>query len=530
MFFLPFFVPALAETCTTYQCGTASSTSGVCSAYSTATGIPVYTMTPCSPGLICAPAPASSTTCAYPAPNSRYPGAYCASPLDCISGVCTLSTCVGTPLDGPCTDHSQCAPGTYCLTPSADTQGTCAEQLLYGEACAEDAECLNDSICDGLTCVKMFSLDTGNTTSIIWAIGLAPACSSGYAFGTEAPYECAVAPTSVDLGSDPTLCPESGECTSGGTATKQCVCNFDLNQYCPLFEGDLQVVSMIRQWQAMFPLSLGKCSTVDRWSYACFAAQDSNTLTQYVNFAVAASLYLNNTWIHQQEDPYCLQGTVMLDYYNLKYQQTTSGTCPVFICTKSLPGNQCVFYNRNIYNSFLQTVNMVQVCPSGYTCPTNGGDTTANATCEPPGPPDLNPGEYCITDLQCMSELCIDNRCSGQDNGDTCSSALLCNVGYYCTSENVCAPVLDNGSKCETDDQCLTLSYCPFGKCVAYFSQTNWTPTVMSWRPGHVMRLRLREACAGEQYQLLLGVRTWSYLCRNSHLHTWRRDLLGLHR
>ena len=440
-------------------------------------------MTPCAPGLICDSVPAANGNCAYPTPYSRYPGAYCFSPVDCISEDCNPNTCVGVSSGQPCTNHGQCEPKTYCLITAPATSGICTTQVDHGLACTEDADCTNDAICDNKVCIQMFSVVGPATTSVIWAIGLAPACATGYASGTAAPYTCGTAPTSQGLTDIPIACPESGVCTGTEGATKACTCNFEMVEYCPLFEGDTVVVNMISQWKGLFTASNGACSTVDRWSYACFAGQDA-VLSDYVAFAANAALYLNNTWVGAYNDPVCVERTLMLDYSNLIAQETPTNTCPVFTCTNLTSNwptaNQCIFYNKNIFNSYLQTVNMVHPCPSGYTCPTNNGAVpTANVTCVANTVVLLNPGEYCTVGTQCLSSVCTSFRCTGRSVGATCSAASPCSVGLYCTTGDVCATLLANGAACTSSTQCGTYSACTLSFCVGYYTLATGTPTAL---------------------------------------------------
>ena len=193
MLFLLLSASAFASQCPSFHCELSFSTSGTCEVFSNTKSGDIYKITQCAEGLICDFDLGQNTDCSYPAAYSRFPGDYCSSILDCMSNVCMNSICVGLHAGAACTEHSHCAPGTFCSISASPS--TCSLQLLSGKACTADEECQNNAVCDGGLCIVMFSYATGQSITIIWRSGLAPPCATRFVSSSTSGFTCAPAPT-----------------------------------------------------------------------------------------------------------------------------------------------------------------------------------------------------------------------------------------------------------------------------------------------------------------------------------------------
>jgi hypothetical protein len=261
---------------------------------------------------------------------------------------------------------------------------------------------------------------------------------------------------------------------STGVFSKNCICGYDSNSYCPLFEGDSSVQSMIAAWPALFAYSQSNCHVNDPWSYSCFVNSNSTTFENYINWAVNAALYFDNIWVLRNTPYQCIQHTRLQSYNNLlneqKFNEEDAELCPIYTCTSytsEWSSSQCIYYSNNIlYSSLTESVKIAS-CPTNQVCPP---ENTANSTCQATNTIEgLNPGDYCTSNAQCSSGACILSRCSGTSLGQNCSS-VSCNPGLWCDSSNLCQQVYSSGAACLNDNQCDSYSVCSQSKCTKMFS------------------------------------------------------------
>ncbi|OMJ70370.1 hypothetical protein SteCoe_31662 [Stentor coeruleus] len=463
--FLPSLV-ASAVTCPTFSCGATNSSESTCESYSNNH----YIVSPCEIGLECLFVPSNYSNCQYPPLGTKYPGDYCFSNLDCISGTCKSGKCQGS--TGNCKTSADCAPLLYC---GPSTFGSsCQSQESVGKTCKTNDQCSNSELCDNSKCVKMFSLSNNAVTYTIWSIGLAPLCDSGYAKNNSNVFTCSEAPMSVSANLEP--CPASGVCSSvQNVSTKPCVCAYNGEAYCPMFEGDNGVQSMINKWELLFNYSEGNCSSVNPWSFDCFYALGGTAFNLYLSWAETAYQYLNNTWVLSNNAPYCVENTFLQSYYNILANIESSSTswsyCPVYVCTDyttNWSANQCINYNMRNVNNMVKPIYEVASCTSGNTC---GVPNASNSTCSAtPSITNKMPGDYCASNSECSSSLCVNSRCVGQALGDSCVK-YSCNPGLFCNSTSkLCQTNIENYDNCTSSNQCNTYSYCLFGQCIPQYS------------------------------------------------------------
>jgi hypothetical protein len=330
----------------------------------------------------------------------------------------------------------------------------------------------------------MFSLDLHEQTNTTWNY-LAPLCSTGFAVKEGDAWNCSVAPQSADNESV-VECPESGVCTAkDGKTARPCECGYDGKKYCPLFEGDAQVVSMISSWKKLFENSIHTCNGLRRWSYACFVQINSVAFENYLAWALNASLYLDGVWYKQINSKDCIDQTLLLDFTDLEeeynmvknnYKQCT--TYSSVSKPSAWAENQCSYYSSNIYSDHKVEFYMTTKCPSGQYCQTAPQN---NGTCQAkPTPTAAYPGQYCKLATECLSSNCTNNRCQGVTKSNTCDAETkLCNPGLYCNSTSKLCEDVNAYPTCEADLNCNSSSLCLFGKCTLKFSLPNGQSTVL---------------------------------------------------
>ena len=477
---LLFYSTALNE-CPQYSCNDPVTIDN-CSILNTSSAIKEYLITPCEFGLVCMLDSTNISSCSLPEVNSRFPGEFCYSNLDCISNNCTANICAGLPLDKNCNTSSDCNPGLFC--PSEDPK-FCTQQGI--DRCTSDLECLNSYICDNNICVEMFSVEVNNFTTVIWPNNFAPTCASGYAIKHNETFNnCSDAPTggfelvTCDIG-------DLNACKGNGDSNSTCLCAYDGNSYCTLFQGDPPALSMIETWKLLFEYSNLNCHTENRWSYACFYNNlgSSSIFNDFLNWSVNASLYLDNTWINKNNTLQCIKETFMLNYYNILDQEASilpNGNqplaCPKYTCTnytKNWDMNQCTFYEKNIFSDEVFSSYFIHPCPSIYMCE---GDILSNYTCETKNITTKYPGEYCLQGNECFSKKCLGSKCQGVFLGGKCVNPFDCQPGLYCGSNNTCQRAAQFNESCSAIP-CDTYTYCLNGVCTLLYSQKIGKPAVL---------------------------------------------------
>ena len=468
-----FIVNALGSNCPSYSCGSGYTTNQ-CQVYSNSSGVSSYTLTQCQPGLICPAAQNSSAICQSPSTRSRYPGDYCQQNSDCRSNNCNGNSlrCIGNFTGQGCSTSGDCQPGNFC-----SSKFVCTQHLAAKSACTTTDNCTIGLVCDLKVCVGLFSIANNKPTGTILSTGLAPACASGYARNISNVTTCTIAP--VSLNTSVAACPLTGMClNSFYNVSKPCVCGFNQNSYCPLFEGDPPVVGMIQQTLQLTSFGAGSCNSMNRYGYLCY--YNTTVFSLYLNWYVNASIYFNDSQVLISTAPSCVQNTLLSSYLNIYYQQQNIQTCPTYACTTSITGwssNQCVYYSNNILNNKPANLYLINTCPTSYSCTPS---IKNNVTCAPVIPQSNNyPGEYCNSNGQCYSGKCSSSKCEGQKAGASCASAY-CNPGLFCNSNKVCQSTFPNTQRCSSQAQCDTYSLCQNGICIRLFSLPDGADTYLT--------------------------------------------------
>ncbi|OMJ80381.1 hypothetical protein SteCoe_19375 [Stentor coeruleus] len=450
--------------CPNYLCSYSPKTNSTCITYYNNSTNDVYSITPCMDGLECNFNNDTNSTCNYP--ERKYSGDYCFENSDCYSNYCVLNSCYGMNLYNHCTNSGDCNPGLYCDA----SMNICQELMPPGAPCTYSYQCMNSAECDSGICVTYFSLPLNARTNLVSQTGLWLSCSTGFALNGY----CASAPTSMS--SSLTQCSLGSLCQSNsGVSYKNCTCSYDGNSYCPLFEGDSQVKQMIQGVQTLITFNY-KCNTLSRFSYNCYVKMQQSYFQYFLNWKANADLYLQNEWVNQVNISNCVNQTINADYVNIINQsQGIYPTCPVYSCTNGTSNwnnNQCVFSDKNIVYSQLQSSVYTSYCPYNWTCQAGTPQNFTNGTCTDSAS-NRYPGEYCNYNSQCTSYLCVNSTCIGKNYTDICYSPYECNPGLYCNMSSICDYVKNNGVYCDNSNKCANGLVCFNNTCIKMYSLYN---------------------------------------------------------
>ena len=437
------------------------------------------------------------------------PGMPCSSDAVCISGTCNMGYCQGVGSGENCATNgdNDCNPGLYCDT----TQATpvCTALLGVGKTCAGTNQCAMNLGCTNKVCTAYYSLDNGETDTECGKItadfmgfpqpvgsptNYSVFCKSGtcvanggtctYALhsSTALPVQCTVG----EANQCATNNAANGE-TASITASTTCV-NTSYNPqgqtYCAVEIGDEVYVTFIN-WVTgtLMPLLSGTnpyCHTSQR-------GINTDCLMRL------GGKYLGNQYTVAKEnaDNYALyQGTevctvqVFLPLY-FQAQQYNYFCDTAFQCA----GNTTTFTNnvgciqQTTYSDF-----NIRPCtdPINTVCPAvNIYQATKEVECVPaagaPAPAtNLLPGDLCMSNYQCLSNLCTNGMCEGVASGGLCPNGTSdCNPGLYCLqSSGKCGPLLTAGAdtQCYESSDCVMDAGCNFdptsgkGTCTTYYS------------------------------------------------------------
>lgn len=112
---------------------------------------------------------------------AAYPGEYCDQNTLCIlSSKCENSICTGVSIGGRCQVHSDCLKGNYCDS----TSETCIAQILNGNSCTNEVQCINTHGCYNNICTPYYSIENGSKVKSIDK-NQDMACKSGFAYNSD---------------------------------------------------------------------------------------------------------------------------------------------------------------------------------------------------------------------------------------------------------------------------------------------------------------------------------------------------------
>ena len=138
-------------------------------------------------------------------------------------------------------------------------------------------------------------------------------------------------------------------------------------------------------------------------------------------------------------------------------------------CADDLKLDTCYVYGKEGETS----VTYVKACSKGKVCETDEGVGTCVKYKRK-----LEEGKKCESNVECLSGICKDKKCSVLKDGDTCESRDECGLSSYCKSSNgekKCAPLGGQGDYCINENDCKIGFDCndQLSQCVEMFTGTN---------------------------------------------------------
>ena len=422
--------------------------------------------------------------------RSSYLSGKCFNNSDCLNGICKDSVCFN--YYNICYSHEDCPFGTFC-----NNANECQNYLQDNEYCVESYQCKFNSFCDKKykICRKLFSYEDG--TDITEVIGqnddinfdIGEICRSGgyieIVSNSEKKYYCE------------TLLNENYSCKNNCTYKRKsnnesiilenkCLCGY--NKYrtknCLLGNGEQEFIDYlkIRKNFLFNDNYIKKCHTLERDSNEICNELINTNLTvafreytkNYKNLKIKALEY------HRIKDSDNCVKEVIFGYNNnpvIPIKQK----CPKFICDKNI--DQCL-YGINQFDEDGNNITIKlneNICSVNEQCTINKGILASNDLMNIMENKNIEgkcniyfywsgiryPGEKCNIDSDCIdNSTCIDGKCSGKENGESCKDTKECKVGHYCN--NTCIPQKSEGERCNSGWDCENYLGCYKGRCIKF--------------------------------------------------------------
>ena len=80
-------------------------------------------------------------------------------------------------------------------------------------------------------------------------------------------------------------------------------------------------------------------------------------------------------------------------------------------------------------------------------------------------------GTQCYRNTECLSRMCMKNKCVALPDGLTCGSHFECGNQSYCDDSHICQKIKKEGEQCESDFACGFNLVCGNGHCQKMFSK-----------------------------------------------------------
>lgn len=451
----------------------------------------VYYVQPCADGKVCTK-DKSQYTCEDLPTSKLYPGEACKENIDCESGVCTNSKCVGKAIDEACTKDLECNPGSYC---DKATTNKCVALLETGSKCDRDWQCDYSNYCqiesdatEGV-CAPYFNMPAGSEINSCDEDSLFDfQCSSG-ACKTELndstgekSYYCL---DTLTVKNSKTPCDSNSDCvtTLDGEETEEnseCVCGYSQSgkSYCELMPGNTEFATLIKYAKSWLESGLASnCNTARRAELDCISSYwDAENLYSLMYFGYRTE-YWTQIWDVQTE----VRDTFATDYWEAKvnYELNTPVKCYSYKCKTIKLDDTCAYFDTESSQFYVQECDDDQVCVAG-------SSPTENFTCsdiEKPTTPTLYAGEECDSDSDCYSNDCSKDVCVGLAEDSKCTKDEECSYGLYCDilDTKTCVVLLPVDTSCLRDAQCAYGSFCykapgdQAGTCKKYLSLDSGT-------------------------------------------------------
>ena len=154
-----------------------------------------------------------------------------------------------------------------------------------------------------------------------------------------------------------------------------------------------------------------------------------------------------------------------------------SESCQKIQCNSNLNPDTCIKVD-----SFTSLMNP---CSENKKCNIFNEDPTEDSFCVEKNPIPFKklPSLPCNDTYECLSEVCMSQKCQGKEDGDACNLPSDCNYGKTCRKKlendtgTFCLNPLKEGEKCIIDTDCELDCGCMKGICTKYFSLENFEET-----------------------------------------------------
>ena len=164
----------------------------------------------------------------------------------------------------------------------------------------------------------------------------------------------------------------------------------------------------------------------------------------------------------------------------ISLKTSNSEHCQKIQCNSELNPDTCIKVES--------TISYLKPCPNSKICNTPTEDPITDSYCIEEQKDEIKfkklPSLPCNnTNEECLSGVCMIDKCLGKEEGDACNSASDCYYGKTCRKKNdddlglTCLDPLKEGEKCSIDTDCELDCGCMKGVCTKYFSLENFEET-----------------------------------------------------
>ena len=422
--------------------------------------------------------------------NPSYPGGFCESDINCLSGICINNVCTDSLLNEKCHNHENCPLNTACIN------GKCSSYLKDNSNCTDSYQCQFDSFCNQKTkkCQKLFSIENGVDISGYVPEGerMENLCKSG-GYITEKINETITKKceslTNINYSCND-LCKYTKSNGEIFTSEEKCMCGYNKyrSKYCIIGNGEpLYKEHFENKKKFLKNKEYTKfCHTLERdFDEICLELVNTdlsvpfrNYIKEYNNKKILALQH------HRlQESDECVKE--VLFNYDTKDIFSLNQSCPVFSCNYE---KDFCFYGINPLNDDGKGITISlnsNYCHEKEYCSLPNGNGFINASVIMDNTKiegqckifryDINlkryPGEECNFNSDCLLEnsTCNNGRCTGSGMDENCTNTSECLSGLYCNKDiNKCKKQKVEGETCSEGWDCMNYLGCFKGRCIKF--------------------------------------------------------------
>lgn len=381
-------------------------------------------------------------------------------------------------------------------------------RLEENSTCHDDKDCPFGNGCLGETCTPYFSLfDLSKVPE-----GGRRFCKSYFEIDGQCQTLTNIYPSTYPKVSDD----NSTKCIYRNRYNKifelQRECGFDGKGYCKEYSGRVadKYITMLK---IMFVNNTNCDDKIDERLKLCkkdILEETDNNLKERVRFFNLTEI----RYEYEYKMPSLLSDSsnrtandiisIIFPYYNRNHTDEVKRECPIFKCEEKnvienkneTKGACLISYTKGINDTNVTLIK--DVCSVTEFCSINGSNPLMlmqgkpiEGHCEKitnSVSPKKYPGEicksngidlgYCVNNVSCTScskkdkdGNCIEFRCEGKKENETCSSSIECNATLYCNETNFkCMPQVGRNYYCYNTTSCKNKYVCHNHTCIDYFS------------------------------------------------------------